>query len=87
MKQLESIKKIDELYEKYSDPERLKDIKYVEREEDPELKALFEDKTGQVANLSNTLADKVDGEMNIDLHGNIDVIDRSDQSFYCKGLV
>ena len=46
MKQLESIKKIDELYEKYSDPERLKDIKYVEREEDPELKALFEDKTG-----------------------------------------
>lgn len=80
MKQLESIKKIDELYEKYSDPERLKDIKYVEREEDPELKALFEDKTGQVANLSNTLADKVDGEMNIDLHGNIDVIDRSEEA-------
>lgn len=57
----------------------MRKIKYVEREEDPELKALFDKKTEQLANLGKSLEGKIDGEINIDLHGNVELIDRSEQ--------
>lgn len=42
MKQLDSVKKIDELARETKHADRFKDLQYVEREEDPELKAMFE---------------------------------------------
>jgi len=50
----------------------------VDREEDPELKALFDKKTEQLANLGKSLEGKIDGEINVDLHGNVELIDRSE---------
>ena len=45
LKQLENLKNIDKLAQESGHAERFKNIKYVEREEDPELKAMFEQKT------------------------------------------
>jgi len=45
IKQLESLKKIDQIVLETDHASRFKNLKYVEREEDPELKSLFEQKT------------------------------------------
>ena len=42
IKNLHNLKKIDELAESTGHADRFKNIRYVEREEDPELKAMFE---------------------------------------------
>jgi len=39
---LEVLKDFDRLNAEHLDPDRFKDIKYVEREDDPELKAMYE---------------------------------------------
>uniref|UniRef100_A0A7S3HUF3 Uncharacterized protein n=1 Tax=Favella ehrenbergii TaxID=182087 RepID=A0A7S3HUF3_9SPIT len=79
IKQLDNLKNIDRLAEESGHTERFKNIKYVDREEDPELKAMFEKKTAQLANLGKDLAGKVDGEINIDLHGNLEVLEKVEQ--------
>jgi hypothetical protein len=43
IKGLEGIKKLDEIYAKLEPNKYIKEAKYVEREEDPELKKMFED--------------------------------------------
>lgn len=43
----------------------------MEREEDLELKANFENEQKKFESFSKNLKDKVDGEISIDLHGNI----------------
>jgi len=78
LKQLENMKNIDKLAKDSGHADRFKNIKYVEREEDPELKAMFEKKTSEIANLGKDLEGKVDGEIHIDLHGNLEVIERQE---------
>ena len=46
-------------------------MKYVEREEDLELKAKSEAEKKKFDELSERMYGKVDGELDMDLHGNI----------------
>ena len=56
------LEKNKEVIDKLSDnPDRFKAIRYVDREEDPELKKNFEDSQASLFNLQNTLKGKVDG--------------------------
>ena len=48
-----------------------KDLKYVEREEDSELKAQSEAEKKKFDELSKRMYGQVDGELDMDLHGNI----------------
>lgn len=48
-----------------------KNLRYVEREEDPSLKEMFEKERDRLDKLSERMYGKVDGEIDMDLHGNI----------------
>ena len=61
MKQLENMKKIDALALETRQADRFKNIKYVQREEDPELKLMFEKSQADYNNLEKTLDGRVDG--------------------------
>lgn len=50
-----------------------KDIKYVDREEDPELKEMYEQEKKRFENLAKEYESKVDGEIDMDMHGNIKI--------------
>ena len=45
----------------------------MEREEDPELKAMYEAEKKKFEELSQTLEGKIDGEITMDMHGNINI--------------
>ena len=67
------MKKFDEFYASNKLGDRFKNIKYVEREEDPELKKMYDDEVHRVRNLQNELGHKVDGEISIDIEGNVEI--------------
>lgn len=55
----------------YEQPEEFKNIKYVEREEDQQLKALYEAEIRELKEMGTRLKGRIDGEIDMDLHGNI----------------
>jgi hypothetical protein len=71
IKALEGTKEFDIEYEKSGYKDQFRKIEYGEREEDDELKRKYEEKLDSVKNLEQTFKDKIDGEIDIDLHGNI----------------
>ena len=68
-------KEFDQAYEASKKSEVFRKIRYVEREEDPELRMLHEEKLASVSSLSEKLKGKVDAELDLDLHGNLKVAD------------
>ena len=54
-----------------------KNVKYFEREEDPELKKMYEEELAKFKNMSKDLEGSVDGELYLDLMGNISIKDNS----------
>jgi len=71
VEQMKVFKEIDVMHEKSGKAEMFKNIKYVEREVDEEIKAGFDREAERFAEMSSKLKNKVDGEISIDLHGNI----------------
>ncbi len=71
IKSMEILKEVDRLHQESGIAEQFKKIQYVEREEDLELKAAYEAEQAKFNSLSQSLKGKVDGEISIDLHGNI----------------
>eukprot|EP00347_Sterkiella_histriomuscorum_P022422 403338547 len=71
MKGLQSLKRLEQMNPIDGQEERFKNIKYVEREEDLELKKLYEEEIKQLQSMSKNLAGKIDGEIDMDLHGNV----------------
>lgn len=53
--------------------EERKKIRYVEREEDPEMKMAFEEEKARYENLHETLKDQIDGQIDLDMHGNVTI--------------
>jgi hypothetical protein len=51
--------------------ERARKQKYVEREEDPELRRLYEQEQQRFQQMQETLKGKIDGEIDMDMHGNV----------------
>ena len=68
---IEGTKKFDQAYETSGRSKDLQNLKYVEREEDPELKAMYESEMTKFNNMSKDLHGQIDGELDMDLHGNI----------------
>ena len=68
--------KWDKVYEENKLGDKFKNLKYVEREEDIELKQAYEVEQEKLDNLSSRLAGKIDGEINLDLHGNLTFRDK-----------
>jgi hypothetical protein len=67
------IKEIDQAYKESGKAEQFKSLQYVEREEDAGLKQMFEQERERLDKLSERMYGKVDGEIDMDLHGNITV--------------
>ena len=72
VKGLEGFKQLEEM-SKGVDMNISKDIKYVEREEDLELKEMYEEEQKKFNDLSKDLKDKLDGEIFMDMHGNVEI--------------
>ena len=73
---LQSMKDWDKIYEDNQLGEKFKNLKYADREEDAELKQAYEVEQGKLDSLSSRLAGKIDGEINLDLHGNLTFRDK-----------
>lgn len=73
IKNLEGMKQVDRAYEESGYRQNFERIQYVEREEDPELKAMFNKEVQEVRDMSESLKSKVDGIIDMDLHGNMKV--------------
>ena len=67
------LKKLDELYVDMKGADRFKNIEYVDRVEDNEIKQKFEEQLAAVEGMQDKFKDKLDGEMSMDLHGNLEV--------------
>lgn len=78
-KGLEGIKDFERYYKEAKIADRFKDIKYVSREEDPELKQEYESRQEKLDNLSESLVGKIDGEIDLDLHGNLSFRSKADE--------
>ena len=59
-------KEFDQAYEASKKSEVFRKIRYVEREEAPELRRLHEEKLASVSSLSEKLKGKVDAELDLD---------------------
>ena len=70
------------MMEESNQKERFRDIRYVDRGEQPDLKSIFEKRAVDSDPFHDTdeaFLDKLDGEINIDLHGNMEVVERGDK--------
>ena len=70
------MKEWDKLYEESKLADRFKNVKYADREEDAELRQAYEAEQEKLDGLSGRLAGKIDGEINLDLHGNLTFRDK-----------
>ena len=70
---MENWKEVDRLHAESGIAEQFRKIQYVEREENLELKAIFDEEQAKFKNISETLVGKVDGQIDMDLHGNVDI--------------
>ena len=75
IKSLEIFKKMETLNAEMisEQAEERKKIRYVEREEDPEMKKAFEEEKHRYENLHETLKDQIDGQIDLDMHGNVTI--------------
>ena len=80
VKGLEAIKEVDKFYAASDYKERFKSIKYVDREDDPELRQLYEQDQQAIQTISQNLKGKVDGVIEMDLHGNMSIQATNDQT-------
>ena len=71
VKAVEASKEVDQAYEESGYQEHFRSLEYCEREEDPELKKEYEEEQERFRKLSERMHGKVDGELDMDLHGNI----------------
>ena len=71
MDALEGQKEFDKIYEQSGYKKQFEKLEYCEREEDEELKALFEKEKERFNTLTESLHGDIDGEIDMDLHGNI----------------
>lgn len=71
----EATRNLDDAFEAAGGSERFRKLEYVTREEDQELKAMFEKERARLDALQDRMYDKIDGEIDLDLHGNISVKD------------
>jgi len=71
VKAMEGTKAFDKEYQQSGYSEQFKNLKYVEREEDPELKELYMKEQAKFRQMSEEMKGKIDGELDMDLHGNI----------------
>ena len=65
------LKEFDRLHEESGKANMFKNIQYVDRVDDPEIKANFEANEQQFRDFTAKMKDRVDGEISVDLHGNI----------------
>ena len=70
-KALEGTKEFDKMFNESGYADTFKNLKYVDREEDFELKAQSEAEKKKFDELSQRMYGQVDGELDMDLHGNI----------------
>lgn len=70
---MEVLKQVDELNKDIieAQQERAKKIKYIEREDDPELKKMYIEEQKRFETMHEQLAGKIDGEIDMDMHGNV----------------
>lgn len=66
-----STKALDQAFKQAGGGAHLRDLEYCEREDDEELKAMYEKERKRVERLTEEMGDRIDGEINMDLHGNI----------------
>ena len=71
VKAVEGTKEFDKAYQESGYKEQFDNLEYCEREEDPELKAMYEEQQERFSHLSERMHGKVDGELDMDLQGNI----------------
>jgi hypothetical protein len=72
-KGLEGWKEIDRLREESGISEHFKEIKYADREEDEEMKQIYDEEQQKFGDIPSKLEGRVDGEITMDLHGNMDI--------------
>ena len=70
---MEILKEVDRLHQESSIAEQFKKIEYVEREENLEMKEIYDQEQIKFQQISEKMKGKVDGEINMDLHGNMDI--------------
>ena len=73
VKNMAVLKKVDEMNQPIIEMQEQmrKNRKWVDREEDLELKQKYEQQKQRVSNLHEELAGKIEGQINLDFHGNI----------------
>ncbi|CDW79905.1 UNKNOWN [Stylonychia lemnae] len=71
VKGLEAFKVLEESQIGSTYNDRFKNVKYIEREEDLELKKMYEDEQERFNKLAEELKDKIEGEIDMDMHGNV----------------
>lgn len=72
---MEVLKKVDEANVELIELQQAeaKKRKYIDREEDPQIKKMFEEEQKRFESLHEQLKGKVDGEIDMDMHGNVTV--------------
>lgn len=75
IKSLEVLKKIDVLNKDLIDEqnEKRKQIRYVERVEDLEMKKAYEEEQERFEKMHESLKGQIDGEIDLDMHGNVQI--------------
>ena len=68
---MEETKTFDKKYEESGYKEQFDNLEYVVREEDPTLKDMYDKEQKRFFELSERLYGQIDGEIDMDLHGNI----------------
>jgi hypothetical protein len=64
---------VDELNKDIIELQKQRKVKYVDREEDPELKKAYEEEQARFMQMHEKLAGKIDGEIVMDMHGNVSI--------------
>lgn len=57
--------------------EEPRNYKYVDREEDPEIKRMYDEENAKFEKMHETL--NVDGEIDMDMHGNVNIRYKKDK--------
>lgn len=70
---MEILKEVDRLHQESGIADHFKKIEYVEREENLEMKEIYDQEQIKFHQISEKMKGKVDGEINMDLHGNMDI--------------
>lgn len=73
-KNFEGWKQVDQAYEASGRAKEVfQNVQYWDRQEDEEMKKIFDEEQLKFSAIPDKLKDKVDGEITMDLHGNMDI--------------